>query len=318
MTIKRISFVSLLTPILAVFLIWGCSSAPTLETSKIRQWGPELETEFPGEEPGLAIYNRGKYQLYYLAASHENSLTSPTLKLVEKLFTKYDFDVLLVESVPNSSGESPKWFLEESKKGLKSDFILGGESAWGVILADKRGIPFFAGEPDHQDIYSYLKKSGYTALDIIGFYTARQIPQWVRENEATKGLIERRAPAFISYYCGLFAIQNCPTLDDVKEWYKAKNGRILDVKITNNDVSPEHSGKLYTHKISSAVGDCRDKFTLNVIARLLKKYKRVAVIYGAGHYVTLRESFDSALGKPQLLKLNELGMELTPQYPHQF
>lgn len=303
---RTILIISSLTVVIAVFFICSCATKPSLDSINIRQWGPQLENEFPGEEPGLAIYKSGEYQLYYLAASHENGLSSPTLKLVDQLFKKYDFDVLMIESIPHSSGESPKWFLTEAKKGLKADFILGGESAWGVIHADKKRIPFFAGEPDHQDIYSYLKKNGYSDLDIIGFYTARQIPQWVREKDESKGLIERRAPTFISHYCRLFAIQTCPSLDEVKEWYKVRNGRLLSVDITNNDVGPEHDGKLYTQRISSAVGDCRDKFTLNVIDGLLKKYKRVAVIYGAGHYVTLRKSFDSALGEPRLLKLNDL------------
>jgi len=304
---KRIILVvSLLKIILISFLICRCASEPSLEVSKIRPWSPELNNEFPGEEPGLAIYKNGRYQLYYLGARHENSLSSSTLKMVEQLFKKYDFNVLMIESIPNSSGESPKWFLAEAKKGLKSDFILGGESAWGVIQADKKGIPFFAGEPDHQDIYTYLKKNGYSDLDVIGFYTVRQIPQWIRENENPQGLIDRRAPTFMSHYCRLFSLQKCPSLDEVKEWYKIKNGHVLSYEITNNELSPEHDGKLFTQKIASAVGDCRDQFTLKVIDGLLKKYKRVAVIYGAGHYMTLRKSFDFAMGESQLLRIKEL------------
>lgn len=302
----KILFISSIEIVLILLFLSGCISKPLLNSSKIRQWSSQLKNDFPGEEPGLAIYNKGNYQLYYLAAKHENELSSPTLKFVEQLFKKFKFNVLLIESIPHSSGESPKWFLEESKKGLKSDFILGGESAWGAIHADKKQIPFFAGEPNHQDIYHYLKKNSYSDLDVIGFYTARQIPQWVREKGEINGLIERRGPPFISNYCRLFILQNCPSLDEVKGWYQNKTGQIMSVEISNNDVGPEHDGKLYTQKIASAVGDYRDKFTLNIIEELLKKYKRVAVIYGAGHFMTLRKSFDSALGEPQLFRLNDI------------
>ncbi len=286
----------------ALSLVAGCASKPALNPSLIRQWNSHLENDFPGKEPGLARYQKDSYELFYLGARHENETDSDTLRLVSQLFEKNKFNVLLIESIPHSSGESPQWFLAEAKKGLKPGFISGGESAWAAILADKNMIPFFAGEPDHQDFYQSLKSLGYTDLDVIGFYVARQTPQWVREREVIKGLIERKAPPFIQYYCKLFAITDCPTLAQVRNWYQEKNGRELNTEITNNDVGPEHNGKLLTQHISSAIGDIRDKFTLNVIQELLTKYKKVAVVYGAGHFITLRKSFDEALGSPTLLR----------------
>ncbi len=220
------------------------------------------------------------------------------------MFDKYKFDVLIIESIPYSSGESPKWFLEEAKKGRKGNFIAGAESAWAVILADERKIPFFAGEPDHQDIYRSLKGLGYTDLDVLGFYLARQIPQWVREHGNTKGLIERHEPNFTKNNCKMFSVSDCPDLANLKAWYLEKNGRELNTDITNDELGPYHDGRLFTQRISSAVGDVRDKFTLRVIESLLRKYKRVAVIYGAGHFITLRKSFDAYFGPPSLSKLD--------------
>lgn len=104
----------------------------------------------------------------------------------------------------------------------------------------------------------------------------------------------------------LFALRICPSLDEIKEGYQVKNGRILSVDITNNDVGPERDGKFYTQKFATAVGDCRNRFTFNIIVGLLKKYGLVTVIYGAGHSVILRQSFDSALGEPKLLRLKDL------------
>jgi hypothetical protein len=291
-------------PLLLLLVLAGCVSAPPKFSSDlIRQWNANLDHEFPGREPGLAHYKKDPYELFYLAASHENVIDSGTIKLVTQLFEKNKFNVLLIESIPNSSGESPRWFLIEAEKGLRKDFIIGGESAWAVIQANKRKIPFFAGEPDHQDIYLGLKALGYTDLDVIGFYVARQTPQWVREREKTQRLLERKAPPFIKYYCKIFSISACPTLSEAKRWYREKNGLELNVGITNDDVGPEHDGKLFTQRISSAVGDIRDKFTLKIIESLVHKYQRVAVIYGAGHFVTLRKSFDVALGEPVLSKV---------------
>ncbi len=206
----------------------------------------------------------------------------------------------------DSIGPSPAWFVDDAKKGLKGDFIAGGESAWGAILADQKQILFFAGEADHRDIYAGLKASGFSDLDVLGFYVARQIPQWVRERENREGLLERKTPAFLASNCQVFAVKPCPTLAEVQVWYREKNGQELSSEVPTYAMAPIHDGQMYTQKISSVVGDIRDRFTLGVIERLLQQFRRVGVIYGAGHFVTLRKSFDSELGPPVLKFLPEL------------
>ncbi len=64
------------------------------------------------------------------------------------------------------------------------------------------------------------------------------------------------------------------------------------------EVAPIHGSPLFTHKISSAVGAIRDRFTLHLIQHYLAKHRRVAVVYGASHYLTLRKSIEAALGAP--------------------
>lgn len=68
----------------------------------------------------------------------------------------------------------------------------------------KKKSPFFVREPDHQDIYRGLKGQNYTDQDIIGFYTVRQIPQWVREKENKKDLFKRKIPPHLKHYCKVF------------------------------------------------------------------------------------------------------------------
>jgi hypothetical protein len=67
--------------------------------------------------------------------------------LVQTLFDKYRFNVLIIESIPYSSGESPKWFIDEAKKGRSETFIKGGESALAVILADEKKSHFLLVSP---------------------------------------------------------------------------------------------------------------------------------------------------------------------------
>ncbi|MEN0059717.1 MAG: hypothetical protein AAGB31_12835 [Bdellovibrio sp.] len=286
-----------------IFLfLTSCSSVPKLDSQKIRPWSNSLGDEYPHEKAVIAHYQKNRIDLFYLASRHTNTIGDDTLNLVQTLFEKYNFNVLIIESIPYSSGESPKWFLDEAKNGKSDKFIKGGESALAVILADEKKIPFFAGEPDHQDIYRGLKERGYTDEDIIGFYTVRQIPQWVREKENKNGLLKRKIPPFVSHYCKLLSIQSCPTYVDVMSWYKNKIGHELVADVSNEEVAPYSDGTLFTQKISSDVGFIRDRFTLNIIEQMIHKYKKVAVVYGAGHFLTLRKSFDASFGEPVFIE----------------
>lgn len=272
----------------------------------MREWGTDLFNEFPGEDPGIAYYKKGEIELIYLAASHSTNLESPTLKMLKKMFERFQINVLLIEPIPFSSGESPQWYVQESKLGLKDKSIKEGESGLAALTADEKHIPFFAGEPDHLDIYKGLKADGFSDEDIVSFYLARQIPQWIRQNENPKTLLDKKGPNFLVHYCKMFLLLTCPDVTQVKVWYRSKIGKELDANVSNEDMSPRKDGDLYTHKMASSVSKVRDHYTLARIEDLLKKYKKLAVVYGAGHYVTIRKSFDAFFGPPQLYKLNDL------------
>ena len=296
------NFLGKIIPIPFIILsLIGCASSPQLDQNLIRPWSSKIGDEFPHKAAALVLYKKGPYELYYLAAHHENTISGETLSLVSKLFNEYKFDVLIIEPFAFSYGKSPAWYVEESKKGINGDFILGGESAWAVFLADKKGVPFFGGEPDHSEIYKALKNLGYTDEDVLGFYLVRQIPEWFREKESPQGLLERKGPNFIAFYCKTLAIKKCPTVSDLKKWYNQKVGKELVPEVSNEETAPYDDGKLFTHQISSAVSKIRNSYTLNRIEQLLRDYKKVAVIYGAGHFINLRKSFDSAFGEPIVL-----------------
>ena len=280
----------------------ACSVAPRLNPEKIRLWSHELGGEYPREKPVIAHYISGDYELLYLAARHTNNFEDTTLKLVKKLFEKFQFKVLIIESIPHASGESPQWFIESAKKGRTENFIRGGESALSAIYAHEKNIPFFAGEPSHQEIYKGLKEKGYSDEDVIGFYTVRQIPQWVREKEEKINLFERKIPPYVSNHCQTLKIASCPKREDILKWYQSKLGQDLVVEVSNEETAPYSDGNLFTQKLSSNVGQIRDKFTLNIIQQMLQKYKKVAVVYGAGHFLTLRKSFDASLGEPKFIE----------------
>lgn len=294
--------ISKILVVCSLALFSACSTAPRLSEEKVRNWSDELGREYPQEKSVIARYKKNDYELFYLAARHTSTVGDPTMNLVQTLFDQFKFKVLLIESIPFSSGESPAWFLKEAQAGRGEKFIKGGESSLAVILADQKGIPFFAGEPDHKDLYLGLKSKGYSDLDFIGFYLARQIPQWIREQEPEKDLLKRKTPKFTAHYCRLVSLSRCPDLLEIMNWYKEKNGKDLTLSLLNEEVAPYESGTLFTQRMSADIGKIRDRFTLKIIKQLLQKYKKVAVVYGAGHFLTLRHSFDFEFGEPSFVE----------------
>lgn len=283
--------------IIGLFII-GCSGLPMFNQDQVRPWQNQLAQEAPSLAPFIAIHSKGNYKLYYLAAHHQNSMNSDTLKLVERLFKDYKFNAIIIEPFANTLGESPEWYVTEAQAGISEDYIRGGESALAAIRAYEKKIPFFGGEIDHKEMFNRLKKFGYSKEDIIGFYLARQIPQMIRQKERLDGLLERKGPGLINQFCIDFEINHtqCPSLSQLKKWYFTKNGKELNTKVTSEDVAPQIDGKLFTHKISSSINNIRDRYTLEIIYAALIKYKKVAIIYGSSHYLTLKKSIESSMG----------------------
>lgn len=283
----------------------GCTTIPKFDESLVRPWQTELNREAPSRRPYIAHHKVGRTELFYFAAHHDNDPNSDTIKLVERLFKEFKFEAVIIEPIANSFGVSPDWFVKDSREGAAVSFVKGGESAVAAIRADERKLPFFGGEIDHKQLFEELKTQSFTDEDILGFYLVRQIPQWIRQKENAKGLLEKKGPGFISHYCKTFEIESakCPSLDQLKAWYQKKNLKKLDINVTTEDVAPRVDGELFTHKVSSAIGIIRDRFTLDIIDAALKKYKKVAVVYGTSHYLTLRKSLEASLGEPQQIIL---------------
>lgn len=292
---------------IAIVFLVGCTSVPKFNGNLVRPWRTELSLESPSERPYIAHHRKGEYELMYLAAHHDNNPKGDTLILVDQLFRDFDFEFLLIEPISNSEGESPRWFVDEAKKGMKDSLVVGGESSWAAIRADGKKIAFAGGEIAHRELYHQLKSLGFQDVDVVGFYLLRQIPQWLRDESNPIRLIDKRGPSFIRHYCKVFGIDqtNCPNLDTVSVWYEKNSGRKLSAKVDTEEVAPIHGSPIFTHRISAAIGSIRDRYTLSLIEAYMLKHKRVAVIYGGSHYLTLRKSIEKSLGKPVKIVLPE-------------
>lgn len=268
---------------------------PTFDTGLITPYNNE-PTKKP-VYPIIAHHQKEEFELFYLGVRHDNDLKSATNKLVDKLFKDYQFDAVIIEPFSYSVGESPAWFLQESREGMSETTIPGGEMALASIRASEKGIPFFGGEIDQKETYQSLKAKNYTDEDIVGYHLARVIPQWSRDNEL-KSSFDQKASKYILSKCKNFGIEQsaCPELDKLKIWYKNKTTKELGPYVIVADVAPDFQSPLFLHKLSAENDIIRNQFTLNVIEGLLRKYKRVAVVYGGAHYTSLKKSIEASMG----------------------
>jgi hypothetical protein len=286
----------------------SCSRSQSNKTREVANTLPQFDSELvipyqkdPNKKssyPSIAYHQKEQFKLFYLGVQHDNNLKSPTNKLVEKLFKDYEFDVLLIEPFSYSFGESPAFFLKESQEGMSETMISGGEMALASIKANEKNIPFFGGEIDQKETYQALKSKNYSDEDIVGYHLARTIPQWAKGKNESKDFLEVKAPKYILSKCKSFGIEQsaCPNLDVLKNWYQAKTGKKLGPEVRPSDVAPNFQSPLFLHKISSDNDIIRNQFTLNVIEELLRKYKRVAVVYGGAHYTSLKDSIEASMG----------------------
>jgi hypothetical protein len=112
-------------------------------------------------------------------------------------------------------------------------------------------------------------------------------------------LDDSRSTSFLKHYCRTFQIEEarCPSLSRIRSWYKSKSGKALNSKITTEESAPIFGSKVFTQKVSSAIGIIRDRFTLGLIEAILSKHRNVTVVYGASHYSTLKPAIEAGLGQ---------------------
>lgn len=293
--------------IVSFLTLLSCSTTSPNKTRSVANVPPTFDTglitpynNVPTKKPIYPIishHQKEEFELFYLGARHENDLKSTTNKLVDKLFKDYQFDAVIIEPFSYSVGESPAWFLQESREGMTETTIPGGEMALASIRASDKGIPFFGGEINQKETYQALKAKNYTDEDIVGYHLARVIPQWNRDNEL-KSSFDQKASNYILSKCKSFGIEQstCPELDKLKIWYKNKTTKELGPEVKVVDIAPDFQSPLFLQKLSAENDIIRNEFTLKVIEDLLRKYKRVAVVYGGAHYTSLKKSIEVSMG----------------------
>ena len=208
--------------LLLMFTTLGCSTV-RFNKSLVRHWSSQEQEKEPFRVPYVSTSKKGNTKLIYIAADHENSITSRTFKTIKKVISESSPKFVVLEGFPYKGETSPEWYLNHSKRCEKSKFQKCGEPSYAAMLANKNSIPFAGGEPTDVEIFEELLNSGYGELDAVGFYLLRQIPQLRRQKKLKPNDFKRQSEKYMSIFVKRFGFKNHFSFEDFKTWYLSKS-----------------------------------------------------------------------------------------------
>ena len=294
----------LIVIITSSILAVSCATTPVSpQSEELAPFTAELLASQP-DDAFTAVYPIGDEKLIWLGAKHENQLDSLTFQLIADAYEQFSIDTVIIEGVETSQGPSPQPLLESVSADAakaRDGFQPGGETVPTVLGAVRGGAVVIGGEPDDKDILRRLIQQGLTEADILGFYTMRSIPQWIRERQITDASDPKIEPLLLDELEWNRSALDIPknVLPDVEAWrgwYKAKNGKPLGADFTTEEAGPRADGRFGTNEVGSAISRARASHLHELVLSHLNSGETVFVVYGASHLMIHRPALDAALG----------------------
>jgi hypothetical protein len=159
------------------------------------------------------------------------------------------------------------------------------------------------GEPDDPELLRLLEVTGVSAADVLGFYTIRMIPQWIREKiirDAGDGRIDRLLEDELRRNREILGLGGdvIPTVEDLRRWYQSMNGKPLDPRFKLEEVGPLVDGPFRTNAVGAEISKGRAAYLHALVIDRLNAGERVLVVFGASHLMIHQPALDAALGAP--------------------
>ncbi|MFA6583101.1 MAG: hypothetical protein WCS77_02295 [Elusimicrobiaceae bacterium] len=269
----------------------------------LMSWEESVKAGKDVRPPYLVKFSTSSKSLWFIAASHSNSVETETFELVKKAFSEFKPQALIIEGVekkPNLSAESYKFLIKDANLET-TKFWPMGESAYAVAFAVKQKTACTSGEPSAEYIRAHLDKK-FTLKDLFGFYVVRQIPEIKRQNPDKK-------VNFDEWFNKHALVVSRETIDSLslsefKTWYEEKNKEKFDFDKIDTNVSAPLANKnaLFTQRINYSLSIVRNTAILETIADMLNQYDKVLIVYGSGHFGQQANVLEDMLGKAEIVK----------------
>ncbi len=251
-----------------------------------------------------AVYRVGDHHLVWLGAKHATRTESLTFRLIADAYREFEFDTVIVEGCPTSWGLNPERLIDYARAGasdVKDGFQKRGETVPAVLGALEEGADLICGEPEDKDLKIRVFQEGITPEDLLGFYTLRSIPQWIREQQiqdAADPAIDELLAKEIQKNRERLGIGSAifPTPNEWRAWYRKINGKPLGADFTTEEAGPRADGQFGSNRIGAAISRARAVYLHQLVISHLGAGETVLVLFGASHLMIHRSALDAALG----------------------
>jgi hypothetical protein len=298
---KAILFFNLL-----VFIsLTSCSTFASLrlDPDDIRPWNGGEKGQFPS--PLGAVFKQGPKTLVFVGDHHVTP--EATYKVVEAAFDKFAPEIAVVEGLEFSQGENPQKYLAKFLSKSKEDVWKDPSLEPGTeLLSMARHVPFIGGEPtiEEQMASPFLRAKGFSPEDIRNVQILQRLPYRRDQLKMTD------VDDFFRYAMDLYRVGGPEPAfkESFHTWYKKRAGKDFDYRTVSKDESAVNCAPDDTvlQAIACAYNINRDRFLVAHVETLLKRYDRVLVVYGTGHFVQEYPAFKKAFAQePSYFKADE-------------
>jgi len=252
----------------------------------------------------VAVYAVGDRHLIFQGAVHTMRSDSLTFRLIYDAYDRFEIEAVIVEGCPYDWGPDPARIIDRVMEQTEQDgFVEGGETVPAVRGALSAGATIWCGEADDAEIRRRVLAAGYSDADLLGFYTLRMLPQWIRERRIT-GADDAAAPAMIeaelAYNRTSLGLEG-GSLDDFEAWaawYEATNAKPFGAAFELQEVGPRADGAYGSNAVAVAISQARAAFLQERIASHLNAGESLMVVYGGSHFMIHRPALAVMLGEP--------------------
>ena len=235
--------------------------------------------------PFLASYEPPSEHRYgFLAVVHTDERHSETVAVLEPAVQIIRPDVIVVEGLPESLGRNSEQAIDVARRALAAgDFP---ENLVAISIAVKNGIPFCGGDIAPEELAQLSLKRGFNQSDVIGSHLLRRGVDPVDESQ--REVVER----VVKY------VSRGQNHDfSYKAWVISKYHRL---NVDSNLATPCSNG--VAAEIVRYETKLRNEHLLALLTRLIDSKERFFVVFGANHWLALRDQLADRLGKPKLLR----------------
>ncbi len=248
-----------------------------------------------GRAPFFAQHKKDGRELVFLGTRHDVRLDSPSHRLIEEVITGFSPDCIIIEGFGTHEGSSPSRLLQDARRKVRNGAC--PEPLYAAVLAADRNIPFIGGEPPASATVNALRSLG-SDRDALGWLVVRGLGQARREEGP--GALNEKVSRMLPGLKRRFKLEAEMDLNDFKAWFEDRSGKPFNPTGPDAGRVAPMSGpnaKLL-QRMAVQVMLAREKHLVSLEAKMLEQYRKVLVVYGAGHLIYEMAVLNHMMGEP--------------------